>query len=250
MKNIDQVTAIVQARMGSTRLLGKVLMDIQGEPMLWRVLSRLKHCQKLGAIILAIPDTKENDILEEFAQKNKILFFRGKENDVLDRYYETAKKFGVETIARITADCPLIDPQIVDAVVEKYFATKADYASNCLGRTFPRGLDVEVFSFVALQKAFLGAKEVYQREHATPYIWENINLFKVAELKAPSMFNRPDIRLTVDTKEDLDFIREIYKFFAKQKDIFFTKDIIDLLDKHSELLKINSQIKQKGLYER
>jgi len=245
-----KIGAIIQARMTSTRLPGKVLMDIEGKPMLWHVVNRLKFSEKLDDIILAIPNTKKNNILEKFAKDNKVKYFRGSEEDVLSRYYKTAKKFKCDLIVRITSDCPLIDPQIVDLVIEKHLKLNADYTSNTLKRTFPRGLGVEVFNFKVLKKAQKEAKEDYQREHVTPYIYEHPEIFELQNIEAKGKFRRPDLRLTVDTKEDLQLIKEIYSYLYKPRQIFYTEEIIDLLDKHPELIKINANVQQKALKEK
>jgi len=242
-----KVSAIIQARMTSTRLPGKVLMDIRGKPILWHVMNRLKFSKKLDDIILAIPDTKENDILEKFAKDKKIKYFRGSEEDVLSRYYETARKFKCDTIVRITSDCPLIDPQIVDLTIEQHFNSDADYTSNSLKRTFPQGLDNEVFNSKTLEKVYKKANKSYQREHVTPYIYEHPEIFKLRNVEAKRKLKRPALRLTVDTKEDLELISEIYKYLYKPKKIFYAEEIISLLTKHPELIKINADIKQKEL---
>jgi len=244
-----KIGAIIQARMTSTRLPGKVLMDIEGKPMLWHVVNRLKFSEKLDDIILAIPNTKKNNILEKFAKDNKVKYFRGSEEDVLSRYYKTAKKFKCDLIVRITSDCPLIDPQIVDLVIEKHLKLNADYTSNTLKRTFPRGLDVEVFNFKVLKKAQKEAKEDYQREHVTPYIYKNPEIFKIQNIKAERRLRYLEIRLTVDTKKDLRLIREIYKRLYKPKKIFYTEEIINLLNNHKELVRINEKVRQKSLNE-
>jgi len=216
--------------------------------MLWQMINRLKHAKKIDEIILAIPDTKENNILEKFAKQYNLKYYRGSENDVLSRYYNAAKKFRCYIVVRLTSDCPLIDPEIVDKVVEKHLKTGADYTSNILKRTFPRGLDTEVFNFEILEKAQQKAKEFYQREHVTPYIWKNPKLFKLRNLKADKDLKFPHFRWTVDTKEDLQLIKEIYKYLYKPGRIFYAKDVIDLFNKHPELIGIN--IKQKGLKEK
>ena len=240
----NKTTAIIQARMTSTRLPGKVLMDIEGKPMLWRVINRLRFSKKIDDIILAIPDTKENDILEEFIKKNNIKYFRGSEKDVLSRYYEAAKKNKCNTIARITSDCPLIDPKIVDSVIKKYLNSSADYTSNTLKRTFPRGLDIEVFNFKVLEKAYKEAKQFYQREHVTPYIYENPEKFRLINVKNKS--NLCFMRWTVDEKKDLEFVREIYKKIYPKKKIFYMKDIVAILRKYPKLMKINEKVRQKN----
>jgi len=246
-KNSKKVAIIIQARITSTRLPGKVLMDIEDKPMLWHILNRLKFSKKLNDIILAIPNTKENDILEEFANEIKVKYYRGSEEDVLLRYYETAKAFKVNVIIRITADCPLIDPKIVDLLIERHLNSKADYTSNVLKRTFPRGLDTEVFNFDVLEKAHREAKENHQREHVTPYIWSQPELFRLQNVEAERKLARSEFRLTVDTKEDLQLMQEIYKHLYKPERIFYTRDVIDLLDRYPKIAKINENIQQKSL---
>jgi len=246
-RNIKKIAAIIQARITSTRLPGKVLIDIEGKPMIWYVINRLKFCKKFDDIILAIPDTKANDVLEDFAKDNKVKYFRGSEKDVLSRYYEAAKKFKCDVIVRITSDCPLIDPQIIDWVIKKHLDSDVDYTSNTLKRTFPRGLDAEVFNFKVLERAYKKAKENYQREHVTPYIYEHPEIFKLQNIEAKGKLKRPELRLTVDTKEDLQLAREIYKHLSNLPKIFHTKDIIDLFNKQPQLIKINAEVKQKDL---
>jgi len=241
-----KIAAIIQARITSTRLPGKVLMDIEGKPMLWHVINRLKLSKKINEIILAIPNTKENDILEKFAKDNKVKYFKGSEEDVLSRYYEAAKEFKSDIVVRITSDCPLIDPQVVDLVIEKHLNSGADYTSNVLQRTFPRGLDIEVFNFKVLEKTQKEARKNYQREHVTPYICENPKIFKLQNIKAKGKLRRPELRLTVDTKEDLKLIREIYRHLYKLRKIFYTEEIIDLFNNHQELIKINEKVRQKN----
>lgn len=247
MRKRKNIVAIIQARMGSTRLPGKVLMDIARKPMLWHLLNRLNFSKKIDEIILAIPDTKENDILERFAKDNKVKYFRGSKEDVLSRYYEAAKKFKCDSIIRINSDCPLIDPKIVDLVIEKYLDSAVDYTANALERTFPRGLDTEIFNFRTLEKTHKEAKETYQREHVVPYIHEHPEIFKIQNVEARGKLRRPEFRLTVDTKEDLKLIRIIYKHLYKPKDIFYTDKIIDLLNKYPEFAKINAHVRQKNL---
>lgn len=243
----SKITAIVQARMTSTRLPEKVLMNIKGKPMLWHVINRLKNTKEVNEIILTIPDSNENDVLEEFAEENQVKYFRGSEEDVLLRYYQAAKKFKSKVIVRITSDCPLIDSEIVDLVIEKHLKSDADYTSNSLKRTFPRGLDVEVFNFKVLEKSYREAKEHYEREHVTPYIYLHPKIFKLQNIEAKGKLRKPEIRLTVDRKEDLRSIKEIYRYLYNPRKIFNTKEVIGLLDKYPELLKINARIKQKEL---
>ncbi len=238
------IAAIIQARTTSTRLPNKVLLEIMAEkPMLWHVVNRLKYSKKIDEIILAIPDTQKNDILEKFAEDNKIKFFRGNEKDVLSRYYEAAKKFKVDIIVRITSDCPLIDPKVVDLVIEKHLNSGADYTSNIFERTFPRGLDTEVFNFRTLEKVHKESKESYQREGVNEYIYENQRIFHLASVECDKDFSC--MRWTVDEPKDLELIREIYKRLYKKGKIFLMEDVVNLLKECPKLAEINKDIKQK-----
>lgn len=231
------VGAIIQARMGSTRLPGKVLEDIAGKSALWHLINRLKFSKKIDEIILAIPDNRENNVLEKFAEENRIKYFRGSENDVLLRYFKAAEKFKADKVARITSDCPLIDPEIVDLVLKEHFKTGADFTANffegqkckSIERTFPKGLELEVFNFAVLKKANELAKEHHQREHVDPYIFENPEVFRIAVVKNNE--NLSHFNWAVDEPKDLELVREIYKKLYKQGEIFFMKDIIGLFNK-------------------
>ncbi len=240
-----KISAIIQARMGSTRLPGKVLMNIGEKPMVWHVVNRLTYAKKLNDIILAIPDSKENDKLEKFAQDNKIKYFRGSEENVLSRYYGAAKKFKCEVIVRITSDCPLIDPKIIDLVIEKFLNSGADYTSNVLKRTFPRGLDVEIFDFKTLEKAHKQAKKDFQKEHITPYIYQHPEIFRLFNIENNK--NLSYMRWCVDEMKDLELVREIYNRLYKNNKIFLLKDIVNLFKKYPELLEINENVEQKKI---
>jgi spore coat polysaccharide biosynthesis protein SpsF len=239
-----KVEAIIQARVGATRLPGKVFKDISGKPMLWHLLNRLKSANRIDNVILAIPCSTQNDKLENFAKELKLPCFRGSEEDVLSRYYEAAVEFGAQVIVRMTSDCPLIDPRVTDTVIEAHLNSNADYTCDS---GFPRGLDTEVFSLDALNRAYKEAKQSYEREHVTPYIYQHPNLFKIQFVEANGKLRRPDLRLTVDTEEDLRLIREIFKRLYCDGRIFYTEDVIDLLEKHPELVAINAHVMQKEL---
>lgn len=243
---VMKVEAIIQARVTSTRLPGKVLKDIVGKPMLWHLLNRLRSANRIDNVILAIPRSTQNDKLENFAKELKLPCFRGSEDDVLSRYYEAAVEFGAEVIVRITSDCPLIDPWVTDTVIAAHLNSDADYTSN---RGFPRGLDTEVFNLDALNRAYKEANRNYEREHVTPYIYQHPNLFKIESVEANGKLRRPDLRLTVDTEEDLRLIREIFKRLYRDGRIFYTEDVIDLLDKNPKLVAINAHVAQKKLGE-
>ena len=237
------VDAIIQARINSTRLPGKVLKIINGKPLLSYVVERLKEARNIKNVILAIPDTKENDTLEEYAKKNNLKYFRGSEDDVLSRFYFAAKNFDSKNILRVCADRPLLDPGLIDFVIDKYFECDADYISTRIKHTFPEGLTVEVFKFSVLEETFNNAKMPEQREHVTPYMYANAQKFKIASVE-----NREDLsymRWTIDEEKDIYFLKEVFK----NKNIFTFEEITEFLKNNPEITRINSEIKQVILKE-
>ena len=242
-----KVVAIVQARMGSSRLPGKVLKDICGKPMLWHTINRIQESRSIDKVVVATTINQLDDAVESFCKKNKVAYFRGYENDVLSRYYHAAIKYNADIIVRITGDCPLIDPRVSNKVIKEHLRSGADYTSNVITRLYPRGLDTEVFNFKSLIMAFLKAKKQYEREHVTPYIYENPNIFTLKSVEAVGKLRRPDIRITVDTLEDYRTITEIFSKLHKHDRIFYTEEVIDLLDSDKELMEINKKIRQKSL---
>jgi len=241
-------TAIVQARLGSTRLPGKVLKELVGRPLLWHVFDKLKYSKKIQRIILATTTSVQDDQLEDFAQKNGISCFRGEEEDVLARFYGAAKHYKCTgIIIRVSSDEPLIDPNIVDRVIDAHLAQSNDYTSIGVANGFPLGLDTEAFNFAVLERAFNEASLAHEREHVTPYIYQHPDIFKIGSIEAEGKLKRPELRLTVDTEEDLRLIREIYASLYHPGRVFCTEDVIDLIDKRPELAAINAHIKQKEL---
>jgi spore coat polysaccharide biosynthesis protein SpsF len=238
------VVAIIQARMGSSRLPGKVLMDISGASMLSRVVNRTKQAKLLNQIVVATSDRSIDDAVVREADQLGVLSFRGSENYVLDRYYKAAQLFNADIVVRITSDCPLIDPSIIDKVVRAFLKSGADYASNGLVRTYPRGLDVEAFTMSALTKAWQQASNPYERIHVTPYIYENPTIFKL--LSVSDSHDYSNYRWTVDTPEDLEFVRKIYERLD-DKTSFSWHDILALCEKEPALTAINFHIEQKKL---
>jgi len=244
------VVAIVQARMGSSRLPGKVLLDIGGEAMLYRVVVRARRAQLVGKVVVATTTDSSDDLVEVFCKSKGFPCFRGDPYDVLDRYYQAARLFGASTIVRLTADCPLIDPGEIDRTVKAFFRADVDFAANRLPppwkRTTPVGMDTEVVKFEALRKAWREAEEKYAREHVMPYLYEKKGRFSVLLVD-----QEPDLshlRLTVDVPEDLALARKIYQHFDNRDD-FSLNDILDLLNKSRELLDINADVKHKGYQE-
>ena len=246
MKRRKKTVAIVQSRMGSTRFFGKVLEDIQGRPMLWQVINRLSHCRLLHNIVVATSVNHQDDTIEEFCQKGCICCFRGSEDDVLGRYYHAATEFEAELVVRVTSDCPLIDPNVVDRVVSTFLENREiyDYVSNTIKRTYPRGLDTEVFPYKILEKCHEEASKGCEREHVTAYIYEHPDMFKLFNLENNE--NLSHLRWTVDEEPDLRFVREIYKRLNK-RNLFFMEDILRVLEKEPLLIEINKGVEQKSL---
>ena len=237
------VVAIIQARMGSTRLPGKVLADIHGHPMLWHVVQRARAAKTLNHIVVATTSDRTDDVIASFCCEQGLSCFRGSEKDVLDRYYHAARECSADAIVRITSDCPLIDPEIIDKTVRAFLKESPDYASNSIVCSFPRGLDVEVMSLTALEVAWREATQGYQRAHVTPYLYENPNRFKILSLSADEDYSAQ--RWTVDTPEDLEFVRAVYSRFGDE--VFLFKDVLRLLDREPALAEINRSIVQKAL---
>jgi spore coat polysaccharide biosynthesis protein SpsF len=173
-----------------------------------------------------------------------VCYFRGSESDVLDRYYQTAKRFRTQAVVRITSDCPLIDPQLADDTIRVFDFHAADYSSNVIPRTYPRGLDTEVFTAAALERAWREAGEPHQREHVTPYFYEHPETFRLASATADADYSR--FRWTLDTPEDLELIRTIYSRFENRDD-FHWRDVLALLEREPELVELNSQVVQKAV---
>jgi len=235
------IVAIVQARMGSSRLPGKVLMEIVGKPALWHLVNRLSKSRLIDKIVIATSDREEDKSILKLAQDLGVGSFAGSATEVLDRYYQAARKYNAETIVRVTADCPLIDPELVDKIIGIYVDSKGelDYVSK--GQSYPDGLDVEVFSFNALEKAWKEAKKKSQRgEYVTTYIWGNPHLFKT--LIVENEVNLSHMRWTVDYERDLILVREIFKNLYKEGEVFHLRDILEFLDKHPELAELNSDL--------
>lgn len=242
--------AIIQARMQSTRLPGKVLADVVGHPMLARVVERTARARLLSGVIVATTDAPADEPIVGLCRERCYLHFRGSQEDVLDRYYRAACEAMADPVVRITSDCPLIDPQLVDLTIQEFLARDVDFAANRLPppwhRTYPKGLDVEVCRFDALERAWREANQRHQREHVMPYLYEQAGRFKTFILQ-----HAPDygaMRWSVDTVEDLCLVRRVYQHF-KAGDTFGWLDVVDLMQNDSSLTQINTGVKQKDLLE-
>jgi glutamate-1-semialdehyde 2,1-aminomutase/spore coat polysaccharide biosynthesis protein SpsF len=240
------VVAIIQARMGSSRLPGKSLAEIEKRPMLWHVIERVKRAKLVDRVVVATSTAPADDSIENMCRQNGVPCYRGSESDVLDRFYHAARAEKPAAVVRITADCPLIDPEVIDRVVARFERGDLDYASNAMVRSYPDGLDTEVCSFSALERAWHEASKPSEREHVTPYL--RSDKFRTANVENDSTFMYQHYRWTVDEAEDLEFIRAVYKAF-RDKETFGMKDVLELIEKNPGLDKMNSEIvSNRGYY--
>jgi len=221
------ILAIVQARMGSTRLPGKVLKEVNGKPLIEILLNRLSEAKRIDKIVLATSINKENDDLSKAVEKLGFDVFRGSEEDVLDRYYKSASEYSPVGVVRVTGDCPLIDANLVDRVIRKFQKTGVDYASNTMPRTYPDGLDLSVFSFETLEIAWRQAKTKYDREHVTPFM-RHPKRFKISSVMNDVDYSKE--RWTIDELEDFKVLCNIFNHF-KPDFLFSWLEVIELKSK-------------------
>lgn len=242
-----KIGAIIQARVGSTRLPGKVLRDMCGKSVLEHVTTRMKQSRYIDEIIIATTILDRDLAIVKEAEKIGVTVFRGSEDDVLARYYLAAEANKLDVIVRITSDCPLIDPQVVDEVIKDYLDKEAEIVTNAGSdlsqRTYPRGLDIEVLSFEVLENAYKNANEQYQREHVTPFVYENAR--EVFYHKNNIDYSK--YRWTLDTEEDFEVIYKIYMNFYKGSHDFYLMDIVRLFEEKPDLYNINAHVEQKKL---
>ncbi|KLU65869.1 3-deoxy-manno-octulosonate cytidylyltransferase [Desulfosporosinus acididurans] len=239
-----RVVCIIQARMGSERLPGKVLMDIVGKPMLDHILVRLSHSQRITEVVVATSSNPEDDLIARFCQERNTSVFRGSELDVLARYYDAACQYQADIVVRVTADCPLVDYEGIDELIGEIEQRNVDYLSFN-SKPLPRGLTGEVFTFAALKLAHETAHQPYEREHVTIHMYEHPEKFRLASVEAPAWMHRPNYRLTVDTPADIQLIRSIYEILLSQREIIDLQKVIELMDHSPELQTINGHIQQK-----
>ncbi len=271
-----RTVCIIQARMGATRLPGKVLLDLGGQPMLVRVVERARRAGRLDEVVVATTTEVQDDPIMGLCQTRGYPVTRGSLHDVLDRYYQAARAHAAEAVVRITADCPVMDPQLVDLTVDEFQNAGADFAATRLPppwpRTFPIGLDVEMCTFAALERAWREADQPFQREHVMPYFYEGVPMdgkrwtagkkewplpsgkLTAASLTSPRgfgvlLFNHdPDygaFRWTVDTPEDLELLRLVFARFG-DRDVFSWADVLALFEREPGLARINASVKAKS----
>ena len=233
-----KVISVIQARMGSTRLPGKVLMPLAGKPALEHVVTRIKACKAISVVIVATSTDQADDAIQAWCEKQDVSCYRGSLNDVLDRYYQAARNVQADVVVRITADCPAIDPTIVDEVIAGYLGGGYDYYG--LSGEFPDGLDCTVFKFSALERAWCDARLTSEREHVGPYIENHPELFKNGGLKKFTGLSHH--RWTLDEPRDYEFLQVVFSRLYREGSPFLASDVLSLLDKEPELLKINNDI--------
>jgi len=242
---LRRVVCIVQARTGSTRLPGKVLKPLVGRPMLAHLIERLQATRMLNGIVVATTHLPQDRPIVELAEQAGVMWYTGPEEDVLARYAGAAEMAGAEVVVRITSDCPLIDPVTVDEVVRFYLAYDYDYVGAGVGSGFPRGLDTEVFSRSALERAHELARDAASREHVTLYIYRHPELFRVASYPAPQNLRHPEWRLCVDEEDDFRLIEIICRRLYRPGSIIDIRDVVRLLEAEPELSRINAHVRQK-----
>jgi spore coat polysaccharide biosynthesis protein SpsF len=239
---LPRTVAVIQARMGSSRLPGKVLADLGGKPMLERVVRRVERARALDHVVVATSTDPRDEVIVHACERLGVASFRGSEDDVLDRYYAAARASSADVVVRVTSDCPLIEGEVIDRVVATRRDAGADYASNSLVRTYPRGLDAEAFTFGALGVAWREAREPYERVHATPYLYRHPELFKLVNVAHDE--DESAHRWTVDTPEDLDLVRHL---FARGDGDPSWRRLLEVVAREGRLADINRHVKQKSL---
>lgn len=240
------IAAIIQARVGSTRLPNKIFKLIEGKPLIYHVTERVKQARLVDKVIIATTTNQLDDSVEEWCLNNDVAIYRGSESDVLNRYYNAAKQFNADVVVRITCDDPFKDPGIIDEVISYFLENKFDFASNNNPPTYPEGLDVEVMSFEALETMEQHAATQFQREHVTQYVYQNPDKFRIGNHAYTTNISR--LRWTIDTDRDLEMARAVYKKLYPTTPFFSYKDILKLIEQHPEIAEINQDEKRSALY--
>lgn len=243
-----KILAIIQARLGSSRLPRKVFLDLEGRSVLERVLDRVRASKNIDTVIVATTDLEEDLEIAQLCGKARVAVYRGSCEDVLDRYYKAALLYKPDHIVRVTADCPILDPKVIDSVVERHLRGGADYTSNICPPTYPDGEDVEAFTFGALEREWSQAKLKSDREHVTTYIRNNSGLFRIANVKYGRDLSAK--RWTLDNAEDYEFLRLIYRNLVSRNPLFSMEDVLTFLAENPETEAINSRIKRNEGYQK
>jgi spore coat polysaccharide biosynthesis protein SpsF len=239
------VVIVVQARMGSTRLQGKVMLPLQGAPLLQRMVERLQAVKTTTRLVVATTVLEVDDPIVELCEARNFDCYRGHPTDLLDRHYEAGKLFAADAVVKIPSDCPLIDPGVVDLVLETFIKSQGqlDFVSNLHPPTYPDGNDIEVIRMSALERAVREAKQPHEREHTTPYFWDELGRFRTANVRWPAGRDLAmSHRFTIDYPADYEFIRAVYEeLWRPEKPVFSLEEILGLLDRRPDILAINGQ---------
>ncbi|NLK63089.1 MAG: acylneuraminate cytidylyltransferase [Fusobacteria bacterium] len=248
-----KIGVIIQARATSTRLKGKIFKKLpynSDVTVLEQVIRRVKRVNIVNEIIIATTINNEDDFIEIIAKKENVKIFRGSELNVLERFYLAATEHSLNVVVRITADCPCIDFEVIEDIIMNHINLENDYTSNTLIRSYPHGLDVEVFNYSVLKEAYENGRNNYEIEHVTPYIYKyNSHKFKIGNVLANNNVIMPNLRITLDTEEDYTLLCIIYDFLYKKNNYFNTIDIVNLVKKSDYLLNINKNIVQKQIFD-
>lgn len=241
-----KTVAIIQAHVGSSRLHGKVLRDLAGQPMLARVIQRAQRMRLVDQVVVATTTLPADNPIIKLCDEMHVPYFRGSESDVLERFLGAAREFGADTCVRITSDCPLIDPSVSDYIIARFHSIDpaVDYCSNKIPQSYPRGLDTEVFSLVALERAHVSATHSYERAHVTIHMYENPQNFRLCSVTDD--VDRAHWRWTVDAADDLAFVNQVYHALGADGN-FGWRDVLRLMHDQPELMQINAHIQQKNV---
>lgn len=242
------VNAIIQARCGSTRFPNKVFADINGKPLLWHVVNRLKYSDLIDEIIVATTVNAKDDVIETWCKNENVKCFRGSEDDVLDRYYQASLAFPSDYVVRVTADDPFKEPGVIDQVIGKLINENLDLVTNNFPPSFPEGLDCEAFTFEILRTMALNATDPFEREHVTQYVYRNPDKFKIGNVSSDIPLSH--LRWTIDNTEDYLMVKEIYnKRNKNSNDILLMDEILSILKENPDIANINSGVKRSAMYQ-
>ena len=245
---MSKIVASIEARMGSSRLPGKVMLDIEGKPAIQRLTERLSKSRFIDDLIIATTTNLDDDILCDWAERNNINYYRGDEKNVLNRVVNAHLKMKTDIVVEVTGDCPLIDPQFIDQGIEIFLNNEYDVVTNVVKPSFSQGIDVQIFKFSLLKWVEENIKDQVVQEHVSIFFYENPNKYKTYHMTAPKELRAPNVRMQLDYKEDLTFIKKIYKNLEPTKGNFFSyRDILQLLNEKPYLMEINKNCIEKQI---
>jgi spore coat polysaccharide biosynthesis protein SpsF len=239
------IVCTIQARMSSTRLPGKVMLPILGRPMLELMIERLRRVKQINAVVVATTTDQSCDVIESLAHRLGVGCYRGSEEDVLDRVLQASRAAKADVIVETTGDCPVIDPEAIDRVIDTFLVSDVDYCSNILERTYPRGMDVQVFPLAVLEQVATLTQDPADHEHVSLYIYRHPERFRLRNVSSGLLPEAAQLRLTVDTQDDFELIKRIYEHLYRDKPDFGLADILDLCRQHPELTALNQHVQQK-----